>query len=187
MRHLRRIYQRPDGGISIIIPAWDDRFSPFSPQMAPVRAAYEEADANGRKAIWVQHLNWTALFPFDPFTVTEGEFYEWSVTRACPADWVSLGDCPVSDLPPDREFRAQWRHDGKKVYVDPALETAERWVRIRKERNQLLSDSDGPMARANEQGSKVQEWKTYRQALRDVPAQADPRSIEWPVKPHNVP
>jgi len=44
------------------------------------------------------------------------------------------------------------------------------------------------MARANETGVKADEWKAYRQALRDVPAQADPRSIEWPVKPkHNIP
>jgi len=61
-------------------------------------------------------------------------------------------------------------------------------VRVRRERNQLLTESDGLMARANETGVKADEWKAYRQALRDVPQQTDPRTIEWPVKPkHNVP
>jgi len=153
MRNQCRIYKRPDGGISVIKPSWDDRLNGYG---------------------LTSHA-------------TEAEWYEWAVTNHIPADWVNLGDV-AEDTLPSREFRNCWRHDGKKVYVDPALETSERWVRIRKERNQLLSDSDGPMARANEQGSKVQEWKTYRQALRDVPnKQADPRSIVWPVKPHNVP
>jgi len=153
MRNLRRAYRRPDGGVSMVVPCWDDGLSGFG---------------------LTDHA-------------TEAEWYEWAVTHNIPADWVSLGDVDVAALP-SRDFRNCWRHKGRHVHVDPTLETAERWVRIRKERNQLLSDSDGPMARTNEQGSKVQEWKTYRQALRDVPQQTDPRTIEWPVKPkHNVP
>ena len=118
---------------------------------------------------------------------TEAEWYEWAITYGIDPAWVSMGDVDAASLPV-REFRDQWRHDGKKVYIDPELETAERWVRVRRERNQLLTESDGLMARANETGVKANEWKAYRQALRDVPAQADPRSIEWPVKPkHNIP
>ena len=152
LKQLIRVYQRPDGGLSLVVPSWNDTLVGYG---------------------YTHHA-------------TEAEWYEWAVTHGIDPAWTSMGDVDKSSLP-SQEFRDCWRHDGKKVYVDPALEISERWVRIRKERNQLLSDSDGPMARANEQGSKVQEWKTYRQALRDVPAQADPRSIEWPVKPHNVP
>ena len=53
---------------------------------------------------------------------------------------------------------------------------------IRQERNTLLSDcdwtqvSDAPVNQAA--------WQTYRQALRDITAQAGfPYSVEWPTKP----
>lgn len=51
---------------------------------------------------------------------------------------------------------------------------------IRNQRNTLLSQSD-VYALADR---ITDEWKTYRQALRDVPAQAGfPDNITWPTKP----
>ena len=51
---------------------------------------------------------------------------------------------------------------------------------IRNQRNTLLSQSD-VFALADK---ITDEWKTYRQALRDVPAQAGfPDNITWPTKP----
>ena len=50
----------------------------------------------------------------------------------------------------------------------------------RSERNTLLSESD-VYALADR---ITDEWKTYRQALRDVPSQAGfPDNITWPTKP----
>ena len=50
----------------------------------------------------------------------------------------------------------------------------------RQERNILLSESD-VYALADR---ITDEWRTYRQALRDVPAQAGfPDNITWPTKP----
>ena len=84
---------------------------------------------------------------------------------------------------PAREFRQCWRYDGAQVKVDAALETVERWRRIRTERDTRLAASDGPILRANETGMQVQAWLAYRQALRDVPLQPDPKAIVWPVPP----
>jgi|TARA_B100001939_G_scaffold47443_2_gene36906 hypothetical protein len=51
---------------------------------------------------------------------------------------------------------------------------------IRNQRNTLLSQSD-VYALADR---ITDEWRTYRQALRDVPAQAGfPDNITWPTKP----
>ena len=51
---------------------------------------------------------------------------------------------------------------------------------VRSERNTLLSESD-VYALADR---ITDEWKTYRQALRDVPSQAGfPDNITWPTKP----
>ena len=183
MRNLRRLYQHQDGGISVVTPAWDDRCSPFGPHMAPVRAQYQSLGE--REQLRCDHADWLAMFPFDPFLVSEAEWYEWAVTKHQPPEHVSLGDVAVTDLPPSREFRDCWRWDAvrKQCCVDPMLETAERWKRVRAERNVRLVESDGPMARATETGWQEAAWKAYRQALRDVPTQADPKAIVWPVKP----
>ena len=53
-------------------------------------------------------------------------------------------------------------------------------TQVRAERDTLLSLSDH-MALADRITS---EWRTYRQALRDIPSQSDfPGSITWPTKP----
>jgi len=61
---------------------------------------------------------------------------------------------------------------------------AEKWVEVRIERNIRLQESDWVAARASETGVAVSDdWKTYRQALRDVPTQSDPDNITWPTMP----
>jgi len=51
----------------------------------------------------------------------------------------------------------------------------------RAKRNELLADTDW---RAFSDLTLSTEWATYRQALRDVPAQAGfPNTITWPTKP----
>jgi len=83
-----------------------------------------------------------------------------------------------------RAFRNSWRWDGADVIVDPVLEIAERNERNRVIRNTLLFDADGPTAREIEQnGPKKQAWINYKQGLRDVPSQSDPKNITWPTAP----
>lgn len=53
----------------------------------------------------------------------------------------------------------------------------------RSQRNTLLNESDFAVL-ADSPVSDVEAWKTYRQALRDVPQQPGfPGDITWPVKP----
>lgn len=60
--------------------------------------------------------------------------------------------------------------------VDPALAEG-----IRQERNQLLSETDWL---ALTDVTMSDDWRTYRQALRDVPGQAGfPSTVTWPTKP----
>ena len=62
--------------------------------------------------------------------------------------------------------------------------TAQKWQGIRLQRNRLLSETDWVVTKASETGVAVSdEWKTYRQALRDVPTQSDPDNITWPTLP----
>tara|TARA_A100001388_G_C28733140_1_gene482619 strand:- start:254 stop:535 length:282 start_codon:yes stop_codon:yes gene_type:complete len=63
-------------------------------------------------------------------------------------------------------------------------ETELKWQQVRGKRNSLLAECDWIVTKASETGVAVSnEWKTYRQALRDVPTQSDPDNITWPTKP----
>ena len=57
---------------------------------------------------------------------------------------------------------------------------AEKWGEVRAKRNAKLSLTDW---RAGSDLTLSDEWKTYRQALRDVPTQSDPDNITWPTEP----
>ena len=67
---------------------------------------------------------------------------------------------------------------------DTAAKDAAKWDEVRGARDQKLAAcdwtqvSDSPL-----DAGKKTEWATYRQELRDVPDQADPHNISWPVVP----
>ena len=56
----------------------------------------------------------------------------------------------------------------------------QQWANIRFERDRKLKDTDW---RASSDLTLSDAWKTYRQALRDVPTQSDPYNITWPSAP----
>ena len=74
------------------------------------------------------------------------------------------------------------------------LNNAEPLRLLRVERDKRLTESDWVVTKATETGGTVSDaWKTYRQALRDLPASASPKldsfyeldltSVTWPTKP----
>jgi len=54
------------------------------------------------------------------------------------------------------------------------------WSSIREQRDEKLQETDW---RASSDLTLSDAWKTYRQALRDIPTQSDPFNITWPTKP----
>ena len=59
-----------------------------------------------------------------------------------------------------------------------------KWESVRARRNNLLEQSDWVVTKAFETGVPVNDdWKIYRQALRDVPLQSDVDNISWPTPP----
>jgi len=64
------------------------------------------------------------------------------------------------------------------------LINASLWDEVRKKRNKLLKETDWIVTVSNENGTSVPDnWKEYRQALRDITTQADPKNVTWPIKP----
>ena len=79
--------------------------------------------------------------------------------------------------------------DGNSVEIDQALVDAARselnvenaWSNLRAKRNQLLAETD---YLALSDATLSSEMTTYRQALRDLPANTtDPANPVWPTKP----
>jgi len=56
----------------------------------------------------------------------------------------------------------------------------QQWANIRLERDRKLQDTDW---RASSDRTLTDDWRAYRQALRDVPTQTDPYNIAWPTEP----
>ena len=57
-----------------------------------------------------------------------------------------------------------------------------KWIEIRDFRDSLLLECDWTQVSDSPQASN-NDWKVYRQALRDITTQSDPFNITWPVKP----
>lgn len=84
-------------------------------------------------------------------------------------------------------------NDGNQIEIDAELvETAtievleeENWEYFRNIRNRLLSETDWVITMHKELGTNIPAaWKTYRQTLRDLPANTeDPLNPTWPTKP----
>tara|TARA_Y100001963_G_C6715082_1_gene416224 strand:+ start:167 stop:721 length:555 start_codon:yes stop_codon:yes gene_type:complete len=87
-------------------------------------------------------------------------------------------------------YHLKW--DGTKIIKDDAAkaawELAEEWKQIRKQRTRLLAETDWVVIKARENGGTVPAaWKTYRVALRDIPAEQSDKTkysdITWPTQP----
>ncbi len=79
--------------------------------------------------------------------------------------------------------------DGNQIALDEALvdaaaievATENAWIGLRDKRTQLLANTDWM---ANSDVTMSDEWRTYRQALRDLPANtSDPANPVWPTEP----
>ena len=56
------------------------------------------------------------------------------------------------------------------------------WTALRETRNSLLAESDWTVL--SDSPTSTAAWKTYRQALRDLPANTtDPTAPDWPTPP----
>lgn len=118
------------------------------------------------------------------------------VLEAIDADPVFEGPQPTTSGPYEYVARqgVEQQSDGKwyTKYVVQTLDDVGKAAKdeevkksVRVNRDRMISDTDWMVVKALESGTPVaDEIKTYRQALRDVPAQAGfPHNVQWPNKP----
>jgi len=108
--------------------------------------------------------------------------------------WAISGEQVYSNL--------EWYSDDAKPTEDELntelarIEDEEKMTRLREERDKRLTASDWVVTMHKELGTNVPAaWKTYRQALRDLPSSATPilcdhveneigvKGVTWPTKP----
>jgi hypothetical protein len=77
------------------------------------------------------------------------------------------------------DITIQTHFSGNDTTKDARL-LADKWTAVRRDRDSRLSQTD---YLALSDSTLADNMTTYRQALRDVPSQADPDNITWPTKP----
>lgn len=110
----------------------------------------------------------------DPSTFTESEIVA--------AGFTGPYEYPVYNV---KIETIDW--DGYQFIVRPynSQELEEQWNKVRKQRNQLLKDSDWTQIRDyNLCLDNTEDWALYRQDLRNIPeVQSNPFDITWPSMP----
>lgn len=89
----------------------------------------------------------------------------------------------VDYIPPQPSENHQWNAEKKRwLYVETDDDIA---VKVRKQRDTLLTSTDWTVIRAAERNEPLEaDWSAYREALREIPNQTGfPRSVEWPTLP----
>jgi hypothetical protein len=59
----------------------------------------------------------------------------------------------------------------------------QKWAEIREHRTELLKECDWVVLSDTPMSASIENWKTYRQELRDVTSQENPFNILWPNQP----
>ena len=117
------------------------------------------------------------------FSKSTGGFYDSRIHQSMPADVVEITEerrLELLDKQSSGERVVSDAH-GVPFTVPPASEVLA--TAARDQRNALLTQSD--WTQVADAPVDQAAWATYRQALRDVPAQAGfPETIVWPIAPN---
>ena len=70
------------------------------------------------------------------------------------------------------------------TWIRPEDPTVDHWAILRYNRDKRLIQSDWKVLPGSIYESKLEEWKVYRQQLRDLPANtSDPQKVVYPTRP----
>ena len=90
-----------------------------------------------------------------------------------------------SEIETGQHYHLKWDASKKVIIKDDtslqACQLAQEWKSVRNDRNRKLAETDYLALKDSTLSTAM---KTYRQALRDVPASnSDPKKVTWPTKP----
>jgi hypothetical protein len=82
----------------------------------------------------------------------------------------------------DGTYTQVWNQtDATQEEIDIKIEN--QWEQIRVARNEILTQCDWTILSDSPVSSSIEDWKTYRQQLRDITNQSNPFEVVWPTQP----
>lgn len=148
------VYRRPDGGISIVTPVYEEN---------AVKEIIKAAHALGEKIAIDGNLD-------------EAAYLDWLIRKDVPTDATEIEIIEHDALPADRAFRNAWDKKDGEIIVDMPKARLIHLENLRKERNLKLQEMDIEFQKAFEVSdqAKITEIAQVKQALRDMPDTAIP-------------
>ena len=112
---------------------------------------------------------------------------DWDMSALAALAGTTLSECFIQNT---NEVVAPVTLDtlttAKQTYIANAATYAanQKWAGVRAIRNTKLAACDWTQVSDTQlNATKLAEWRTYRQTLRDVTTQSDPDNITWPTEP----
>lgn len=119
-----------------------------------------------------------------PTFIGDEMLIEWDVCKVQPVDAPNDYTKNISEGTPiqtDGIWYQNWVSvDASNVEISQRLQI--QWNIVREQRDLLLSECDWTQLADSPQKDN-NDWKNYRQSLRDITNQSNPFNINWPVKP----
>lgn len=126
---------------------------------------------------------WRNISGFDHLTDQELKTHGWIPWELIEIDIgpTEVYTNPIIQIHEDKVTETQTKREKTEQELLQELEDKKHEVRY--VRNQKLQDTDWIIVRALETNTNIDEWKTYRQQLRDITEQPNFPDVEWPEKP----
>ena len=141
---------------------------------------------NGQVKGYPQSLpkNWADVSNFYLLEDERLRQYGWYPVRFVPAEKTDNDMVTGQNFVVEGNEVVQYEQIRPKTEEELNRENEGYWVGVRSKRNILLQESDWTQLPDSPISSeKMVRWQTYRQELRDVTNQTDPKNIIWPPKP----
>jgi hypothetical protein len=118
--------------------------------------------------------------------MTNSDLEDWGVYEVTitpkPTDYTKNVEETTPQLV-DGQYQQVWvETDATEEEINSKIEL--KWQEVREHRNTLLSECDWTQFQDSPiTGSKLTEWQTYRQSLRDLTTNENPFTLVWPSQP----
>ena len=146
-----------------------------------MKYAYVE-DGVVKESNRVLPINWKNVSNFNLLDETTLKSYGWFPYRFEPATIPSncIGNGSSFEITDDEVIETQLYREKSQSEIDSELNSL--WSNIRYRRNAELKECDWTQIPDSPLSEELKdEWKTYRQLLRDITLQTDPYNIIWPT------
>ena len=151
-----------------------------------MKYAYVE-DGVVKESNRVLPINWKNVSNFNLLDEATLKSYGWFPYRFEPATIPQncIGNGSSFEITDDEVIEIQLYREKSQSEIDSEINSL--WVSVRQRRNIELKECDWTQIPDSPLSDEVKEqWKIYRQQLRDITLQNNPRNIDWPTPPGQI-